>query len=210
MSNNSKSSNNPVVPEAREALDRFKMEAASEVGVNLKQGYNGDLTSREAGSVGGQMVKKMIEAYENSMKEPFPISYEETAAGIRGGLFLFGLSKFLFGKNRLDHAPGSGRRIAPHIQMPSMEKVFRHDLCAAASGCVKRIDNDELHLHLLRDEVFDIDTGLLPGEDVLLRFGQTGQIRCELDENPIILHTAHNSRHRGPAGKPHGVFLPCP
>ena len=48
-----------VVPEAREALDRFKMEAASEVGVNLKQGYNGDLTSRQAGSIGGQMVKKM-------------------------------------------------------------------------------------------------------------------------------------------------------
>ena len=62
------SSNNPVVPQAREALDKFKMEAAREVGVNLKQGYNGDLTSREAGSVGGQMVKKMIEAYENSMK----------------------------------------------------------------------------------------------------------------------------------------------
>ena len=57
-----------VVPEAREALDRFKMEAASEVGVNLKQGYNGDLTSRQAGSIGGQMVKKMIESYENSMK----------------------------------------------------------------------------------------------------------------------------------------------
>ncbi len=54
-----KSNNNAVVPEAREALDKFKMEAASEVGVNLKQGYNGDLTSREAGSVGGQMVKKM-------------------------------------------------------------------------------------------------------------------------------------------------------
>ncbi len=49
-----------VVPEAREALDRFKMEAASEVGVNLKQGYNGDLTSRQAGSVGGQMVNMMI------------------------------------------------------------------------------------------------------------------------------------------------------
>ena len=63
-----KSSNKSVVPEAREALDRFKMEAASEVGVNLKQGYNGDLTSREAGSVGGQMVKKMIEAYEQGMK----------------------------------------------------------------------------------------------------------------------------------------------
>lgn len=66
MSNSS--SNNPVVPQAREALDKFKMEAAREVGVNLKQGYNGDLTSREAGSVGGQMVKKMIEAYENGMK----------------------------------------------------------------------------------------------------------------------------------------------
>ena len=57
-----------VVPEAKEAMERFKMEAASEVGVNLKNGYNGDLTSRQAGSVGGQMVKKMIEAYENSMK----------------------------------------------------------------------------------------------------------------------------------------------
>lgn len=60
--------NKNVVPEAREALNRFKMEAATEVGVNLKQGYNGNLTSKEAGSVGGQMVKKMIEAYENSMK----------------------------------------------------------------------------------------------------------------------------------------------
>ncbi len=57
-----------LVPQAREALDRFKMEAATEVGVNLKNGYNGDLTSRQAGSVGGQMVKKMIESYENSMK----------------------------------------------------------------------------------------------------------------------------------------------
>ena len=62
------SSKKNVVPEAREALDKFKMEVAQEVGVNLKQGYNGDLTSREAGSVGGMMVKKMIEAYENSMK----------------------------------------------------------------------------------------------------------------------------------------------
>ena len=52
-------SNKSVVPEAKEALNRFKMEAASEVGVNLKQGYNGDLTSREAGSVGGQMVKNV-------------------------------------------------------------------------------------------------------------------------------------------------------
>ena len=57
-----------VVPEAREALNRFKMEAANEVGVNLKQGYNGALTARQAGSIGGQMVKKMIESYENSMK----------------------------------------------------------------------------------------------------------------------------------------------
>ena len=62
--------NNSInVPEARSAMDRFKMEAASEVGVNLKDGYNGDLTSREAGSVGGQMVKKMIEAYEQQMQQ---------------------------------------------------------------------------------------------------------------------------------------------
>ena len=54
-----KSNNNAVIPEAREALDKFKMEAASEVGVDLKQGYNGHLTSREAGSVGGQMVNIM-------------------------------------------------------------------------------------------------------------------------------------------------------
>ncbi len=60
--------NKHVVPEAKDAMERFKMEAASEVGVNLKNGYNGDLTSRQAGSVGGQMVKKMIESYENSMK----------------------------------------------------------------------------------------------------------------------------------------------
>ena len=60
--------NKSVVPEAKEALERFKMEAASEVGVNLKQGYNGDLTSRQAGSVGGQMVKKMIESYEKNLK----------------------------------------------------------------------------------------------------------------------------------------------
>ena len=62
------SKNKVVVPEARGALDKFKMEAASEVGVNRKQGYNGDLTSRQAGSVGGQMVKKMIQQYEQSMK----------------------------------------------------------------------------------------------------------------------------------------------
>ena len=49
------------------ALEKFKMEAANEVGVTLKQGYNGDITARQAGSVGGQMVKKMIESYENSM-----------------------------------------------------------------------------------------------------------------------------------------------
>ncbi|MDD6264990.1 MAG: alpha/beta-type small acid-soluble spore protein [Clostridia bacterium] len=60
--------NNINIPEAKAALDKFKMEAASEVGVNLKEGYNGDLTSRQAGSVGGQMVKKMIEKYENDLK----------------------------------------------------------------------------------------------------------------------------------------------
>ena len=69
MASNKSSSNNKImVPQACAAMDKFKMEAANEVGVNLKQGYNGDLTSREAGSVGGQMVKKMIESYENSMK----------------------------------------------------------------------------------------------------------------------------------------------
>ena len=68
MSNSNKNSNKIMVPNAREAMNKFKMEAANEVGVNLKQGYNGDLSSREAGSVGGQMVKKMIEAYENGLK----------------------------------------------------------------------------------------------------------------------------------------------
>ena len=63
-----KSSNTLVNPNARDAMDRFKMEAASQVGVNLKNGYNVDLTSREAGSIGGQMVRKMIEAYENGLK----------------------------------------------------------------------------------------------------------------------------------------------
>ena len=61
------SNKSTMVPNAREAMNKFKMEAASEVGVNLKQGYNGDLTSKQAGSVGGQMVKKMIESYEKSL-----------------------------------------------------------------------------------------------------------------------------------------------
>ena len=63
----SKNSNKLNIPQARAAMDKFKMEAASEVGVNLKDGYNGDLTSRQAGSVGGQMVKKMIESYEKGL-----------------------------------------------------------------------------------------------------------------------------------------------
>ena len=62
-----KSNNQINIPQARDAMDKFKMQAANEVGVNLKEGYNGDLTSREAGSVGGQMVKKMIESYEKSL-----------------------------------------------------------------------------------------------------------------------------------------------
>ena len=63
----SKNNNKINIPEARQAMNQFKMEAANEVGVNLKQGYNGDLTSRQAGSVGGQMVKKMIESYEKNL-----------------------------------------------------------------------------------------------------------------------------------------------
>lgn len=59
--------NRVLVPEAKEGLNRFKIESAKEIGVNLKDGYNGDLTSREAGSIGGQMVKKMVEAFEKNI-----------------------------------------------------------------------------------------------------------------------------------------------
>lgn len=72
----SKKNNRINVPEAREAMDKFKMEAASEVGVNLKEGYNGDISAREAGSVGGQMVKKMIPARNMSFERT-----DRTAAG---------------------------------------------------------------------------------------------------------------------------------
>ena len=65
MTNNS---NRSVVPEAREALNKFKYEVASDVGVNLKQGYNGDISAKDAGKIGGQMVKKMIEQSEHNMK----------------------------------------------------------------------------------------------------------------------------------------------
>lgn len=65
MANNN---NRKLVPEAMSALDKFKYEVASEVGVNLKDGYNGDLSSRDAGRIGGQMVRKMIQQVENSMK----------------------------------------------------------------------------------------------------------------------------------------------
>ena len=61
------SKNNPAVPQAREALDKFKMEAARDVGVNLKQGYNGDIKARDAGSIGGEMVKRMIAYAQNNM-----------------------------------------------------------------------------------------------------------------------------------------------
>ena len=66
MANNN--SNYSVVPEAKEALNKFKYEVANEVGVNLKQGYNGDLSSRDAGRIDGQMVKKLIQQAENQMK----------------------------------------------------------------------------------------------------------------------------------------------
>lgn len=83
-SSNNSNSNQPAVPSAREALNKFKMEAAQEVGVNLKQGYNGDLTSREAGSVGGQMVKHICpvrtvvinRANRNVDKHIIPITYQ--------------------------------------------------------------------------------------------------------------------------------------
>jgi hypothetical protein len=62
------SKNYSLVPNARQALDRFKNEVASEVGVSLKQGYNGDITTKQAGTIGGNMVKKMIQQYEQGMK----------------------------------------------------------------------------------------------------------------------------------------------
>ena len=61
-------SSRKLVPEAMSALDKFKYEVASEVGVNLKDGYNGDISARDAGKIGGQMVKKMIEQAERNMK----------------------------------------------------------------------------------------------------------------------------------------------
>ena len=60
-------SNKKLVPEAMNALDKFKYEVASEVGVNLKEGYNGDISSRDAGRIGGNMFKKMVQKYENEM-----------------------------------------------------------------------------------------------------------------------------------------------
>ena len=93
-------SNHLVNPQAREAMDRFKMEAASQVGVNLTNGYNGELTSRQAGSIGGQMVKKMIEAYENGMKSSFPIEKARRD-----------LPSALFSVPHLDHIDRSGRHL---------------------------------------------------------------------------------------------------
>ena len=68
-SSNSSSTSSKTKKNAQDALDRFKMEVASEIGVNLKEGYNGDLTSAEAGSVGGNMVKKMIRKQEKQMSQ---------------------------------------------------------------------------------------------------------------------------------------------
>ena len=65
---NTKSSKSMEVPEAKEALNKFKYEVANEVGVNLKQGYNGDLSSKDAGRIGGNMVRKMIQQAENNMR----------------------------------------------------------------------------------------------------------------------------------------------
>ena len=85
MSSNSNGKQS-LVPEAREALNKFKMEAASEVGVNLKQGYNGDLTSRQAGSVGGQMVKKMstIRTANYTRKDRTAVGHEVEVRYIAG------------------------------------------------------------------------------------------------------------------------------
>ena len=65
---NSNRSNRMEVPEAKAAMNKFKTEVASELGVNLKEGYNGDLTSKEAGSIGGEMVRRMVKSYEQNLK----------------------------------------------------------------------------------------------------------------------------------------------
>ncbi|MCD7821650.1 MAG: alpha/beta-type small acid-soluble spore protein [Clostridiales bacterium] len=79
MSSNNSGSNKLVIPEARQAMDQFKMEAANEVGVNLKQGYNGDLTAQQAGSIGGQMVKKM-----NSIRPTKAMCFERASRTAEG------------------------------------------------------------------------------------------------------------------------------
>ena len=91
-----------TVPEAKDALNRFKMEAASEVGVNLKQGYNGDLTSKQAGSVGGQMVKKMIKAYEESMRQ---FDYQKSDGRITYHRFYHVVIQLLFDEVLSEYAP---------------------------------------------------------------------------------------------------------
>ncbi|MDY3249286.1 MAG: alpha/beta-type small acid-soluble spore protein [Candidatus Choladocola sp.] len=82
MSN--RSSNTTAVPEAKSALDRFKFEVASELGVPLTDGYNGNLTSRQNGSVGGYMVKKMIEAQERQMTGTGQVGMGQTGMGQTG------------------------------------------------------------------------------------------------------------------------------
>ena len=86
MASTNNGSNKGMVPEARAAMDRFKMEAAAEVGVDLKEGYNGDLTSRQAGSVGGQMVKKMstIRTANYTRKDRTAVGHEVEVRYIAG------------------------------------------------------------------------------------------------------------------------------
>ena len=74
-SNNKSGSGRMAVPEAKDAMNRFKEEVASELGVPLKDGYNGDLTSRQAGSIGGEMVKKMIQKQEEQMRQSYPLHF---------------------------------------------------------------------------------------------------------------------------------------
>ena len=94
----SSKSNRVEVPEAKAAMDRFKTEVASELGVNLKEGYNGDLTSKEAGSIGGEMVRRMIKKQEDQMK----YQSKKAARLETGGLFLreafFGIGRRKRGK----------------------------------------------------------------------------------------------------------------
>ena len=118
--------NRVEVPEAKAAMDRFKTEVASELGVNLKEGYNGDLTSKEAGSIGGEMVRRMIKKQEEYMKSALPESTEPK----RSCTEIFSVQLLTVSVSLVNHAllRASHSRTATAIRIPG----YRH----TCSQCV--------------------------------------------------------------------------